>query len=122
MSGTSTGFSLLIVETNGVPVCSANSIAVNVGSIDVSFSGDPIVDWLLKLFRGDIEGAISDAISKALPAVINDFVNKKLNPSLAGVIYDVPLSFPPPYNIRQGIDQKFVPMSCVSLQSTPTSL
>lgn len=101
MSGTTGGLSLIITVTNFIPVASATSIVVNVGNIDVSFSGDPIVDWLLDLFRGAIESAVSSAIRGALPPVITDFVTEELNPMLANIQYDVPLPFPAPYNISE---------------------
>lgn len=55
MSGTTGGLALMLVAPNGYPVATANNIVINVGSIDISFSGDKILDWLISLFKGKIE-------------------------------------------------------------------
>jgi hypothetical protein len=80
------------------PQLSVQSVALNIGSVDMSFHGS-LFDWLLDLFKGMIENAVRSSLDSAFGSVVADFITADVNPELAALDLDIPIAAPAPYNI-----------------------
>ena len=79
-------------------LCTAASLSI--GRVDITLHGSAL-DWLLNLFKSQLEGAIRGALDKSLPPVVEAFINTDGNAFLATIPIVAPIPVRPPYNISQ---------------------
>lgn len=86
---------------DGHPELAATDVAVNIGSLNIHFSGS-LWDWLLDLFKDFFNNTIKNAVSKAFTGAIQGFITNNANTILAKAVLEKPL-FPnkPPYNVAE---------------------
>ena len=82
------------------PQLVATAANVDVGSIDLTFHGSAL-DWILNLFKGDIEGAVKDALQKDFGGAVTDFLSSDVNKELAALNLELALAAPAPWNISE---------------------
>jgi hypothetical protein len=82
------------------PVLDATSASLSIGSVDISLSGSAW-DWLLNLFKSELEGAVRKALDSSFGATIEAFINEDGNALLAGIPIEVPIPVRAPYNVSQ---------------------
>ena len=79
-------------------LCTAASLAI--GRVDITLHGSAL-DWLLNLFKSQLEGAIRSALDKSLPPVVAAFVDQDGNAFLGALPIAVPVPARAPYNVSQ---------------------
>eukprot|EP01088_Endostelium_zonatum_P010228 TRINITY_DN235_c0_g1_i1.p1 TRINITY_DN235_c0_g1~~TRINITY_DN235_c0_g1_i1.p1 ORF type:complete len:495 (-),score=103.57 TRINITY_DN235_c0_g1_i1:28-1470(-) len=70
------------LSAQGKPTVSARSVGVEIGHIEMHFSGSHL-DFILNLLKGLFQGAIKDDIQKAMVSAITSEVNNNLNSQLS---------------------------------------
>ena len=83
------------------PTLRCPSASLSIGKVDISFHGDNALDWLLNLFKSQIEGAIRGALDGAFGPVVAAFINEDGNAFLATIPIAVPIAARAPYNISE---------------------
>lgn len=74
--------------------------ALSIGKVDITLHGSAL-DWLLDLFKSELEGAIRSALNKALPPIVQQFVDQDGNAFLGTLPIVAPIPVRYPYNISQ---------------------
>jgi LBP / BPI / CETP family, C-terminal domain len=82
------------------PQLVATAATVNVGSIDLTFHGS-VLDWILNLFKSNIENAVRSALQNDFGGAVSDFLSTDVNKELAALNLDLALAAPAPYNISE---------------------
>jgi hypothetical protein len=82
------------------PTLLATSASLNIGSVDITLHGSAW-DWLLNLFKSDLESAIRSALDKSFGPVLEKFIDTDANAALAKIPIEVPISARPPYNVSE---------------------
>jgi hypothetical protein len=100
VSGTSATVGIDVNEVSLHAQLAVTSSTINIGSIDLTFHGSGW-DWLINLFKGFIESAVSKAIESAFATAIPSVIAKNLNPQLAAIAMEAPLNIKAPYNISE---------------------
>jgi len=82
------------------PNLTATAASLTIGAVDITLHGSAW-DWLLDIFKGDLESAVRGALDKSFPPAIVDFVNTDGNAALEKIPISVPIVVRAPYNISE---------------------
>jgi hypothetical protein len=82
------------------PAIACTSSSLTIGSVSITLHGSAL-DWLLDLFKKQLEGAIRDALDKSLPPIISSFVDVDGNAFLGTLPIVAPIPVRAPYNISE---------------------
>ena len=101
VTGTSATLGVLVTAAALHPRLVASAVNLAIGNIDLTFNGS-ILDWLLNLFKGYIEGQIRSGLTGAFSTAITTVIANQIDPALAAMPMAIPLSHaPPPYNTAE---------------------
>jgi hypothetical protein len=100
VSQTTASLSLALNVSNLRPTMMATAAAINIGSVDITLHGSAL-DWLLDLFKSDIESAIRSALDTSFPPVLEHFIDVNGNAALQKIPIEVPIPARSPYNVSE---------------------
>jgi hypothetical protein len=82
------------------PNLTATSAALTVGAVDITLHGSAW-DWLLDLFKSELESAVRGALDKSFGPAIVSFVDVDGNAALGAIPIAVPIAVRAPYNVSE---------------------
>ena len=100
VSSTTAALGVSIGETALRPTLNATSASLSIGSVDITLHGSAW-DWLLNIFKSDLESAIRNALNKSFGPVLVKFIDADANAALAKIPIEVPIAARAPYNISE---------------------
>ncbi len=100
VSSTSASVAAAVAVAGLHPQLQCGAAGVTVGNIDLTFHGSAL-DWIIDLFKGDIEGAVKKALQSDFAGIVASFINTDVNAELAGLNLDLAIKAVPPYNISE---------------------
>lgn len=75
--------------------------SLSVGEVDITFHGDAVLDWLLSLFKSQLESTLRSTLDKTFGPVVASFINEDGNQALASIPITIPVPVRTPYNISE---------------------
>lgn len=100
VSSTTAAIGVSIGEAALRPTLNATSASLSIGSVAISLHGSAW-DWLLDIFKSDLESAIRSALDKSFGPVLVKFIDADANAALSKIPIEVPISARAPYNISE---------------------
>jgi hypothetical protein len=82
------------------PTVAASGAALSIGAVSITLHGSAL-DWLLDLFKSELERAIRSALDGAFPPVLEKFIDVDANAALARIPVAVPIDARAPYNVSE---------------------